>query len=132
MMHVDYQAFGRRLRELRRLRGLTQEQLGELIGVSYQHIGMLERGRRSPSVEMLISLCCALDCSCDSLFEDSLPNRDAYTLRQRPLVLRNTLSNWVLVNQPDEAFLPSGAVDLRLLPPLHFSAIDEELSPACS
>ena len=131
MMRVDYKAFGNRLRAYRRARHLTQEQLGELVGVSYQHIGMLERGKRSPSMEMLISLCYVLDCTCDSLFEDSLPEQDAYTLRQRPSLLRNTLSNWVLANQPDESLAPGCAIDLHLLPPLAFSAIDEELPP-CS
>ena len=132
MMRVDYKAFGLRLRSYRHARHLTQEQLGELVGVSYQHIGMLERGRRSPSMEMLISLCYALDCTCDALFEDSLPERDVYTLRHRPLLFRNTLSNWVLANQPDVALISNGAVDLRLLPPLPFSALDEELPSACS
>ena len=104
MMRVDYKAFGKRLREYRLARHLTQEQLGELVGVSYQHIGMLERGKRSPSMEMLI-----------------------YMLRQRPRRLRNTLTNWVLADQPDESSAPDYAVDLHLLPPLAFSAIDEEL-----
>ena len=54
MMRVDYKAFGKRLREYRLARHLTQEQLGELVGVSYQHIGMLERGKRSPSMEALL------------------------------------------------------------------------------
>ena len=34
MMRVDYKAFGKRLREYRLARHLTQEQLGELVGVS--------------------------------------------------------------------------------------------------
>ena len=64
MMQVDYKAFGRRLREYRHARNLTQEKLSELVGVSFQHIGMLERGKRSPSMEMLISLCYALHLRC--------------------------------------------------------------------
>ena len=72
------------------------EQLGELVGVSFQYIGMLERGGRSPSVEMLLSLCCALDCSCEALLEDSLPECTPLTLRQCSSILRNTLSNWLL------------------------------------
>lgn len=127
MMRVDYKAFGKRLREYRLARHLTQEQLGELVGVSYQHIGMLERGKRSPSMEMLISLCYALDCTCDSLLTDSLPEQTIYMLRQRPRRLRNTLTNWVLADQPDESSAPDYVVDLHLLPPLAFSAIDEEL-----
>lgn len=99
MMRVDYKAFGKRLREYRLARHLTQEQLGELVGVSYQHIGMLERGKRSPSMEMLISLCYVLDCTCDSLLTDSLPEQTIYMLRQRPRRLRNTLTNWVLADQ---------------------------------
>ena len=127
MMRVDYKAFGKRLREYRLARHLTQEQLGELVGVSYQHIGMLERGKRSPSMEMLISLCYVLDCTCDSLLMDSLPEQTIYMLRQRPRRLRNTLTNWVLADQPDESSAPDYAVDLHLLTPLAFSTIDEEL-----
>ena len=127
MLVIDYSSFGKRLRELRRSRHLTQEQLGELVGVSYQHVGMLERGKRSPSMEMLISLCYVLDCTCDSLLTDSLPEQTIYMLRQRPRRLRNTLTNWVLADQPDESSAPDYAVDLHLLPPLAFSAIDEEL-----
>ena len=110
MMRVDYKAFGKRLREYRLARHLTQEQLGELVGVSYQHIGMLERGKRSPSMEMLISLCYVLDCTCDSLLTDSLPEQTIYMLRQRPRRLRNTLTNWVLADQPDESSAPDYAV----------------------
>lgn len=48
MMQVDYKAFGRRLREYRHARNLTQEKLSELVGVSFQHIGMLERASVLP------------------------------------------------------------------------------------
>ena len=99
MMQVDYKAFGRRLREYRHARNLTQEKLSELVGVSFQHIGMLERGKRAPSMEMLISLCYALDCTCDALFQDSLPEQDVCVFRQPHPILRNTLSNWVLANR---------------------------------
>ena len=122
MMQVDYKAFGRRLREYRHARNLTLEKLSELVGVSFQHIGMLERGKRSPSMEMLISLCYALDCTCDALFQDSLPEQDVCVFRQPHPILRNTLSNWVLANQPDESLLPNDAISISFLrsifPPL--------------
>ena len=75
MMQVDYKAFGRRLREYRHARNLTQEKLSELVGVSFQHIGMLERGKRSPSMEMLISLCYAWIAPATRFFRILCPSR---------------------------------------------------------
>jgi transcriptional regulator with XRE-family HTH domain len=43
--------FGRRLRVLRKARGLTQEQLGRAAGIDYKHIGGIERGEHSPSFD---------------------------------------------------------------------------------
>ena len=125
MLTLDFSSFGKKLREQRRAHHLTQEQLAELVDVSFQFIGMLERGKKTPSVQTLLSLCAVLGCSCETLFEDSLPEEGPLTLRQRPPVLRNTLSNWVLASEPDESLTPPASVDLQLLPPLGFSAIDE-------
>lgn len=65
-------------------------------------------------------------------FQDSLPEQDVCVFRQPHPILRNTLSNWVLANQPDESLLPNDAIDLNQLPPLHFSAIDEDLPSSLS
>lgn len=51
--------FGRRLRSIRRSRGLTQEQLGQAAGLDYKHLGGIERGEHSPSfdaIEKIISV----------------------------------------------------------------------------
>lgn len=39
-----------KVRELRKLRGLTQEQLGEIIGVSRQTINAIEKEKFDPSL----------------------------------------------------------------------------------
>jgi transcriptional regulator with XRE-family HTH domain len=44
---------GRRIRELRRLRKLTQEQLAEALGCSVEFISLVERGVNAPSVASL-------------------------------------------------------------------------------
>jgi transcriptional regulator with XRE-family HTH domain len=48
--------FGRRLRGLRTLRRLTQEELGEKAGVSGKFIGQIERGSGNPSLKNLARL----------------------------------------------------------------------------
>jgi transcriptional regulator with XRE-family HTH domain len=60
---------GRRIRELRRERGLTQEQLGERAHLSYKFIGEIERGVANPTVATLISISEALNVDVAHLFE---------------------------------------------------------------
>lgn len=51
---------GKRMRTLRKLRGLTQEELGEKSGISYKFIGEIERGEVNPSLNSLIQIAKAL------------------------------------------------------------------------
>ncbi|HXU03150.1 MAG TPA: helix-turn-helix transcriptional regulator [Polyangia bacterium] len=54
------QLFGRRLRALRRLRGFTQEELGERSDVSGKLVGQIERGTGNPTLEVIVGLADAL------------------------------------------------------------------------
>ena len=54
------QLFGRRLHALRRLRGLTQEELGERSDVSGKLVGQIERGGGNPTLEVIAGLAEAL------------------------------------------------------------------------
>ena len=75
MERLDYKSLGKRIKEARRERGMTQERLGELCGLSAAHIGHIERGTRIPSLETVYSISCVLDVGVDRLLFDSLRGR---------------------------------------------------------
>ena len=61
---------GRRIAELRREKGLTQEALAEAMGVSRNHIADIELGVRNTGVWSLLLICKALGLPPAALFED--------------------------------------------------------------
>ena len=56
---MDYFAqieLGLRIKSLRTEKGLTQEKLAEALGISLEHIGKIERGKRTPSLDLVIAM----------------------------------------------------------------------------
>lgn len=51
---------GANVRRLRKERELTQEQLAMETGIDLTYLGGIERGRRNPSLKVLVSLATAL------------------------------------------------------------------------
>lgn len=91
-MHFDPIGFGNRLREVRKERGLTQEQLAERAGLSTHYVGNIEQAVRNPSLTSIIQICAALGITPDRLFADSISKEmlagiclsfsDEHTLRE--------------------------------------------------
>lgn len=61
---------GETVRALREQRGLTQEELGRLVGVGQGMIGHIETGRRQPALHTAMLLARALHVSIDELMMD--------------------------------------------------------------
>lgn len=59
---------GANIRYYRRLRSITQESLAEMVDVSSPYIGYLERGQKSPSLDLLGRIAKALEVEPASLF----------------------------------------------------------------
>ncbi len=59
--------FGKRLRELRTERKLSQQELAKIIGTNNSSICDWERGRSEPSLEALVKLCQFFDVPSDYL-----------------------------------------------------------------
>ena len=66
-------SFADRLKEARRICGLSQEELAEQLDVSRQAVGKWEQGQSYPEVEKLLALCGVLNTSLDALMADELP-----------------------------------------------------------
>lgn len=66
----EAQLFGRRLRELRKAKGLTQEALAEAADLSGNYISDLELGLKVPSLTILVRLSEALDIGTPELLAD--------------------------------------------------------------
>ena len=60
--------FGKKLRDLRKQRGITQEQLAEAASISVDFLSLIERGINAPSFETLEKLSCALNVPVKQLF----------------------------------------------------------------
>ena len=63
--------FGKRLRELRKKHGLSQEELGFRAGLHRTYIGAIERGEQNVSVDNIHKLAKALHVPASELFKNS-------------------------------------------------------------
>ena len=72
-----YEGMGKRIREERLRLNLTQEKLGEDVGVSMAYIGQIERGERGLTLEKLAEVANRLGVTVDYLMSDSIiPKED--------------------------------------------------------
>ena len=62
-------AFGKRVAEVRRARGLTQEELAAKADITPLSIGFIEQGRRWPRIATLQKLATCLDVSVAEFFK---------------------------------------------------------------
>jgi len=68
---ADHAAFGLAIRELRRVRGISQEQLGHDSGLHRTYVGGIERGERNPSLTNILRIAEALDVAPSKLLEET-------------------------------------------------------------
>lgn len=69
---MNYRKLGARIKEERIKRHLTQDKLAEAVGLSTSHIGHIERGEKSLTLDTLISITNYFGLSLDYLLKDSL------------------------------------------------------------
>ena len=70
------QIVGQRIQKIRRAKGLTQQQLAEMVGISTNYLSDVERGKSSARIDKLVAIINALGCSADDVFADVINVND--------------------------------------------------------
>ncbi len=73
MSHIEN--LGSAIKKARVEKGLSQEQLAEILDVTPTHVKHMESGRRNPSVEILFAISERLNMSLDSLCTKECSNK---------------------------------------------------------
>lgn len=80
---MDLKAIGKNIKKYRTENGLSQEGLAELVQVSTNYIGMIERCIKTPSLETFLVIADKLSVTADQLLVDS--NYSGYKVKDSML-----------------------------------------------
>ncbi len=70
MKEISFSKIGRKLKETRLSRGLTQEYIANMADVNTSHISNIENNRVKVSLPTLVHICNALDVTVDYILSD--------------------------------------------------------------
>lgn len=74
--------FGKRLKFVRNDRGLTAEKLSEICNIDATYLRQIEGGIKTPSMQVFVSLCNALEISPNYLLQDNLDHNEISDIQQ--------------------------------------------------
>ncbi len=69
---MDIGMVGKRIKEARERKNLTQEELAALVDLSSTHVSVIERGIKVPKLDTFVAIANTLEVSCDELLIDSV------------------------------------------------------------
>ena len=68
---------GKRIKELRSIKGFSQEQLALLSDITPTYLGLIERNLKNPTIKVIEQICDSLDISLVDFFSDTLIKEDS-------------------------------------------------------
>ncbi len=86
---MDKLTMGDRIRSSRKRIGLTQEALAEKLDITLYYMGEIERGVKTPSLDLFIKLVETLDVSADYLLRDTVSTGNVYGDKRMARKLEN-------------------------------------------
>lgn len=66
-MYFDAHATGKRIQKIRKAQGFTQEQFAIKLNISDRHLGKIERGEGTASIDLLVEVAVSLNTTLDFL-----------------------------------------------------------------
>jgi transcriptional regulator with XRE-family HTH domain len=106
-MSAIMELVGQNIKFYRQLRGLTQENLAEMVNVSCAYIGYLERGRKTPSLDVLVKIAEVLNVNPGQLLTSSQEEED-YELKKLLSLVTDKGSDFLtFINTVAEAYIKS-------------------------
>lgn len=71
--NLNYKLIGKRIKNKRLQKNMTQDALSEKVGIGVQHMSKIENGKAKLSLLCLVSLANGLDTTVDNLLMDNVP-----------------------------------------------------------
>ncbi len=72
---MNYVKIGEKIRNFRKVKGLSQEQLAEIVNISVTHMSHIETGNTKLSLPVFVDIARALDVETDDLLSDTVSGR---------------------------------------------------------
>lgn len=118
---------GEKINQIRKMAGMTQEELAEKMHVSRQTISKWETGASSPDLENAISLCTLFQLSLDDFVqgEDAVPNTEQLSLKDL-LTVNGRLQRMTIMLTGGLFFLMIGALAALFIAALRSTTLSIE------
>ena len=86
-MSINFKIIGKRIKEVRKAKGISQEKLAELADLSTQYMSQIETAARKASLTSLVKISNALNVSLDELLYGNRPDRPGEMQRELDSIL---------------------------------------------
>ncbi len=81
MQKLDYTGIGKRIRQARKAKGMSQDALAKKCGICLSFMGHIERGTRCMSLETFANICSILESDAEELLF-GIPNLSGHELKK--------------------------------------------------
>ncbi len=96
-MNLDKETIGKKIRQIRKEKGFSQEELSEKIDISPRHMCTIENGNSFPSIETFIKIAEILDININDFFNLNVESNDNLRAEIYSLIQTSTVQELKLI-----------------------------------